>query len=79
MLRTPGAHRPCVLALPPRALLFCPGDLRAVLLPRPAGVGEQCKPIFRGAGEIGHEAVSQCPQLAAGRRRQAVQPHLMHM
>ena len=44
MFRTPDAHRPSALPLPPRALLFCPGNPQGVLPLRPASVGEQCRP-----------------------------------
>ena len=65
LLRAPGPHRPSPLALPPRALLFRPGDPRDVLPPRPASVGElnntqrgYCafnvhEPLYRGRGAGG--------------------------
>ena len=53
-------------ALPPRALLFCPGDPWGVLPPRPASVGEQCWPPSWGAGEIGHEEAGRPPPAGCG-------------
>ena len=79
MLRAPGPHRPSALALPPRALLFHPGDPRDVLPPRPASVGEQCWPPSRGAGEIGHEEACRPPRPDAGWRAQALQPRFLQM
>ena len=79
MLRAPGPHRPSALALPPRALLFHPGDPRDVLPPRPASVGEQCWPPSRGAGEIGHEEACRPPRPDAGWRAQALQPRVLQM
>ena len=70
MLRAPGPHRPPALALPPRALLFHPGDPRDLLAPRLARVGEQCWPPSRGSGQIGHEEACRPPpgRLRAGVR-----------
>ena len=51
MLRTPGTHGPSALALPPEALFFCRGNRREVFPPRPASVGEQCRPPSRGRGK----------------------------
>ena len=61
-----GPNRPSALALPPRALLFHPGDPRDVLPPRPASVGEQCWPPSRGAREIGYEEACRLPPAGCG-------------
>ena len=77
MLRAPGPHRPPALALPPRALLFHPGDPRDVLPPRLARVGEQCWPPSRGSGEIGHEEACRPPP-PPGRMRAGVRRRCSH-
>ena len=76
MLCAPGPH---ALALPPRALLFHPGDPRDVLPPRLVSVGEQWWPPSRGAGEIGHKEACRPPRPDAGWRAQAVQPRFLQM